>query len=154
MEKRKKVNKDIYENIIIAVAVMLYFIIINFSYFRLDEKYILIGLKSMSMVILLLSIVIFEIAYRKDSGKLAIYGIESLVIAAHTLSIIHVVQIAKLQFTIYILSSSYTFVIYYILKSMIINTIEKRRYLKSLSDIKEIVSIEPIKKEATKKKEK
>ena len=152
MEKGKKVNEKIYENIIIAVAVMLYFIIINFSYYRIEKDILIIGLKIVSMIILLLSITIFEIAYKKDSGKLAIYGIEILVLAAHALSILHVVEIAKLQFTTYILISSYIFVIYYILKSIILYTIEKRNYLKSLSDIKEIVDNKPVKKEATKKK--
>ena len=36
--------------------------------------------------------------------------------------------------------------------AIILYTIDKRNYLKSLSDIKDIVNNEPIKKEATKKK--
>ena len=152
MEKKKKVNKNIFENMIIAVAIILYFIIINFAYLRLNETEILIGLKVLSIIILFLSITIFEVAYRKDDGILAIHGIEMLVLALHTLSINHVIQIAKLEFTTYVLISSYIFILYYIIKSIIINTIEKRNYLKSLSDIKEIVNNEPIKKEATRKK--
>ena len=113
MEK-KKVNKNIYENIIIAVAVTLYFIIINFSYLRIDETKLLIGLKILSMIILLLSIIIFEISYKKDNGILAIHGIETLILAAYTLSIDHVVQITKLEFTTYVLISLYVFIIYYI----------------------------------------
>lgn len=152
MEKRKKVNEKIFENIIIAVAIMLYFIIINFSYYRIDESSLIIGLKIVSMVILLLSIIIFEIAYKKDSGKIAIYGIEILVLASHALSIMQVVEIAKIKFTTYIVISAYTFVIYYILKAIILYTIDERNYLKSLSDIKDIVNNEPIKKKASKKK--
>ena len=152
MEKRKKVNEKVFENTIIAVAIMLYFIIINFSYYRLSEDTLIIGLKIISMVILLLSITIFEMAYKKDSGKIAIYGIEILILALHALSIMQVVDITKIKFTTYVLISSYTFVIYYILKATILYTIDKRKYLESLSDIKEIVSNEPIKKEATKKK--
>lgn len=152
MEKSKKVNEKVFENIIIAVAILLYFILINFSYYRLEENNLVIGLKIISMMVLLLSIIIFEIAYKKDSGKIAIYGIEILVLASHALSIMQVVEIAKLNFTTYILISSYAFVIYYILKAVILYTIDKRNYLKSLSDIKEIVNNEPIKKEATKKK--
>ena len=143
----KKVNKNIYENIIIAVAVMLYFILINFSYLRIDENKVLIGLKILSIIILLFSIVIFEVAYRKDNGILALHGIES-----YTLSADHVVKTIEISFTTYTLISSFIFIIYYILKATIINTIEKRKYLKSLSDIKEIVNDKPIKKEASKKK--
>ena len=148
----KKVNKNIYENIIIAVAVMLYFILINFSYLRIDENKVLIGLKILSIIILLFSIVIFEVAYRKDNGILALHGIEMLVLASYTLSADHVVKTIEISFTTYTLISSFIFIIYYILKATIINTIEKRKYLKSLSDIKEIVNDKPIKKEASKKK--
>jgi len=152
MEKNKKVNERVFENIIIAIPIMLYFILINFSYYRLDYDKIVIGLKVISMIILLSCIIIFEIAYKKDSGKLAINGIEILVLASHALSIMQVVQIAKLKFTSYIIISAFSFVIYYMLKAGILYTIDKRNYLKSLSDIKEIVNNEPIKKQATKKK--
>lgn len=154
MEKVKKVNEKVFENIIIAIPIMLYFIIINFAYYRIEENMLQIGLKILSMIILISSIVIFEIAYKKDSGKLAINGIEILVLAAHALSIMQVVEISKIKFTTYILISSYTFVIYYLLKASILYTIDKRKYLESLSDIKDIVNNEPIKKEATKKKKK
>ena len=152
MEKVKKVNEKVFENIIIAVAIMLYFIIINFSYYRVEQNILQTVLKIVSMVILLSSIIIFEIAYKKDSGKIAIYGIEILVLASHALSIMQVVEITKVKFTTYILISGYIFVIYYILKAAILYTIDKRKYLESLSDIKDIVNNEPIKKEATKKK--
>ena len=59
---------------------------------------------------------------------------------------------AELEFTRYILASSCAFAIYYVFKVLIIYTIDKRNYLKSLNDIKEIVKTQPIKKEATKKK--
>lgn len=153
MEK-KKVNEKVFENIIIAVAIMLYFIIINFSYYRIEESMLHLGLKVASMVILILSIIIFEIAYKKDSGKIAIYGIEILVLAVHALSIIQVVGITKIKFTTYILISSYIIGIYYILKASIIYTIDRKKYLESLSDIKEIVKSKPIKKKATKKNKK
>lgn len=153
MEK-KEINEKVFENIIIAVAIMLYFIIINFSYYRIEDTMLQIGLKVTSMVILILSIIIFEIAYKKDSGKIAIYGIEILVLAAHALSIIQVVEITKVKFTTYIVISSYFFVIYYVLKALIIYTIDRKKYLESLSDIKEIVNSKPIKKKATKKNKK
>ena len=151
MEK-KIINKNIFENILMAVSIMIYFIVINFAYYRLEEQTVLLGIKIISMVLLLLSIIIFEISYKKDSGKIAIYGIEILVLASHALSIAHIVELKGLQFTTYILFSSLVFVIYYILKAMILYTIEKRKYLQSLSDIKEIVNTQPTKKEPKKRK--
>ena len=62
----------------------------------------------------------------------------------------NVVEVSAIDFNVYIVTSSYLFSIYFVFKSMIIYTIEKRKYLKSLSDIKQIVINEPIKKEAKK----
>ena len=151
-ESNKIIIKKIFENIIIAIAIMLYFIIINFSYLRLDENMLLQGIKIASMIVLFFSITIFEVAYHKDSGRIAINGIEVLVLAIQTLTIWTVINRFKLEFDKYILMSTYAFAIYYVLKAMIIYTIERKKYLDSLSDIHEIVSNEPVKKEAKKRK--
>ena len=153
-ENNKIIRKKIFSNILMAIGIMVYFIVINFSYIRLDEKKLINGLKLVSMLILFLSIIIFEIAYHKDSGKIAINGIEILMLAIHTLTIWNIVNKIDISFQTYILFSTYAFAIYYILKSILIYTREKRKYLKSLSDIHEIVSKDPIKKEAKKRKNK
>ena len=146
-----KISDAVFENILIAVAIMIYFILINFAYYRIEEETLLLGLKILSMLVLGLSIIVIEIAYKKDNGKIAINGIELLVLAGYTLSIAHVVEAQKLEFANYILISSYIFSIYYLLKAIIIFTKERRDYLKSFSDIREIVENKPIKKEAKKK---
>lgn len=146
----EKIAKKIWINIMIAVAVMLYFIGINVLYNNIELSEIVMVLKVMSIVIMITSIIIFEVAYKKDNGVVAITGIEVLIIAMHSLSVMHVVEVSAIDFNVYIVTSSYLFSIYFVFKSMIIYTIEKRKYLKSLSDIKEIVINEPIKKEAKK----
>ncbi len=153
-ENNKIIRKKIFENLIIAVAMMLYFILINFSYLRMEEDLLLQGIKIASLTILFFSIIIFEVAYHKDSGRIAINGIEVLVLAILTLTIRLVTARFKIDFGKYIVYLAYTFTIYYILKSIILYTIEKKKYLDSLSDIHEIVSNEPVKKEAKKRKKK
>ena len=153
-ESNKIIRKKIFSNILMAIGIMVYFIVINFAYIRLDEKKLINGLKLVSILILFLSIIIFEIAYHKDSGKIAINGIEMLMLAIHTLTIWNVVNKIDISFQTYILFSTYAFAIYYVLKSMLIYTREKRKYVKGLSDIHEIVSKDPIKKEAKKRKNK
>ncbi|MDO4975575.1 MAG: hypothetical protein Q4E61_04610 [Alphaproteobacteria bacterium] len=153
-ENNKIIRKKIFENLIIAIAIMLYFILINFAYLRMEETVLLKGIKIASLIVLFLSIAIFEVAYHKDSGKIAINGIEILILAFHTLTIWHIVNKMNISFETYILFSTYAFAIYYIFKSILIYTNEKRKYLKSLSDIHEIVSKEPIKKEAKKRENK
>ena len=151
MENEKKISANVFKNILLAVIVMLYFILINFLYYRINENVMIIVLKSLSGIILMLGIIIMEIAYKKDSGIIGINSIELLVLSGFTLSIEHVVEAKKLDFPNYILVSSYIFSIYYILKAIVIYTKEKKEKLKSLSDIKEIVDIKPTKKEAEKK---
>ena len=152
--KNNKVSFNVYQNILIAVIIMIYFIIINSMYYKFDNSVLLNILKVLSIVILVFGIIVLEIAYRKEKGKLGINSIEIIILAGHTLSITHIVQLQKFEFANYILLSSYMFSIYFIFKSIIIYTKEKRAYLKSLSDIREIVANDPVKKTATKKGEK
>lgn len=153
MKEKNIVLKKIFYNLIIAIVVMAYFVILNFAYANVNTEIITLGMKISTLVIMLVGIIFLEIAYKKDSETFALNGIEFLVLAAHSLSIKHVVQILNLDFQLYVLVSSYLFSIYYVLKTIIIYTNDKRKYLKGLSDIPDIVKDEePIKKEATKKK--
>lgn len=150
-ENNKIIRKKIFDNLIIAVAIMLYFLILNFTYLKLEEGMLITGIKFASLMILFLSLGILEIAYHKDSGKLAIYGIEILVLAIHTLTIWHIPKRFNISLATYLVFSSYAFSIYYLLKSILIYTNEKRKYVNGLSDIHEIVSNTPTKKEAKKR---
>ena len=150
----KIILRKIFKNLIILVLIIFYFNLINITYITTNENLITLITSSSSIVLLFLSILLFEVAYHKDNGKLAINGIEILVIAFHTLTIWYVISRSNLSFQSYILFSTYAVLIYYILKSIIIYTEGKREYLKSLSDIHEIVNNNPIKKEAKKRKNK
>lgn len=151
---QKKISKNVFVNLLIAIAIMLYFIVINFSYFNLKNDVFMLGIKILSFVVLGLGIIFIEVAYKKDSGKIAINGIEILVLSCFTLSLKHIVEIKSIIFEDYTLILSYIFSLYYITKAVIIFTKEKKEYLKSLSDIRDIVDIKPIKKEAEKRNNK
>lgn len=150
-EKNKIIRKKVFENLILAIVIMLYFVGLNVTYKNIDKDMFSIIIKSVSLIILFISIVIFEIAYHKDSGKVAITAIELLILAIHALTSFQVVNKYNILFEVYIVLSTYAFTIYYVLKSIIIYTNENSKYLKSLSDIHEIVQTEPIKKEAKRK---
>lgn len=150
----KIILRKIFKNLIILVLIIFYFNLINITYITTNENLITLITSISSIVLLFLSILLFEVAYHKDNGKLAINGIEILVIAFHTLTIWYVISRSNLSFQSYILFSTYAVLIYYILKSIIVYTEGKREYLKSLSDIHEIVNNNPIKKEAKKRKNK
>lgn len=144
--------KVIFKNLLKAIGIMCYFIILNFAYTRMNTDRLINDIEVFSGIFLVIGLVMLEIAYKKDSGKSAISGIELLVLSMHSLSINHIITFYKYDFRFYLLVSSYVFAIYYVLKSVIIYTKEKREYLKNLSDISEIVKEEPVKKEAKKRR--
>ena len=111
------------------------------------DKYINIS----SMIVLLVAILMFEIGYRKDKGKIFICGIEILGLAIFILLAKHLPKILECDIKTYIETGVYAIIAYYILKVAILYKKKKRDELKSLRDIKEIVKEEPTKK-ATKRK--
>ena len=146
--------KDIFKNIIIAIGVIIYFAILNFTYFKIEQEKILSVIEICSGVLLLAALILLEIAYKKDSGKFTISAIEFLVLAFHSLSIKYVITRYDYQLQFYLLTSSYIISIYFILKAIIIYTRGRKKYLDTLSDIPEILKKEePIKKEAKKRSE-
>lgn len=141
----------IFKNLLKAIGIMTYFIILNFAYTRMDLTRLINDIEIFAGIFLILGLVMLEKSYKNDSGKIALSGIELLVISMHSLSINHVITFYEYDFRFYLLTSSYFFSIYYVLKSIIIYTREKKKHLKELSDISEIVKEEPIKKEAKKR---
>ena len=132
---------------------MVYFISCNILYTQLPLEQMETITKVISGVFLLASIILFEFAYKRDSGTLTMTAIELLVLSIHALFIYHIITIYQFDFRTYLLASSFLFAIYYVLKSTVIYTRARMKYLKSLSDISEIVKDEPVIKEAKKRKE-
>ena len=64
---------------------MLYFYLINLGSINIAPEKLELDLKVFSVVTILITVFIFEIAYKKDSGRIAIYGIESIFISLATL---------------------------------------------------------------------
>ena len=131
---------------------MFYFIVLNMAYLTMKQERLLEDIKIFAGAYLLLGIVMLERAYKNEKLETTLTGIEFLCISIHSLTIMHVITLLKYDFRLYLLTSSYIFSIYFVLKSIILYTKEKRDYLRSFSDISEIVKKEePQKKEAKKK---
>jgi hypothetical protein len=62
----------------------------NIAYFNLSEDVFISNMKMVAILLITLTIAIFEIAYKKDSGELTIYGIESLIVSICTLMTIYI----------------------------------------------------------------
>lgn len=152
-EISQEILKEIFKNVLKAIGLMIYFIVLNMAYSSMKHERLIEDIKVFAGAFLLVGLIMLEKAYKEDKGEPALTGIELLVISLHSLSIMHVITMFKYEFQYYLLTSSYVFAIYYIFKSIILYTKEKRAYLKSFSDISEIVKKdEPVKKEAKKRK--
>ena len=150
-ESTKVLNK-ILINIIIAIVVCLYLVGLYFIGYNINQYIFNTIIKVSTVVFLILGIVLLERFYKKEDKMIALRSVEVLCIAAHTVSIKHILKLFNLEFKPYIIGSLVAVFIYYVLKCIIIYTVVKRKSLKDLSDISKIVKEdEPVKKEATKK---
>lgn len=150
---RKEHKIDMIICLIYAIIVQSYFISLNFIYRLMPAESFNITIKFSLIAFILTAILMFEIAYKKEKKKLAITGIEVVVLAIHTLILEKNLAQVKENKEWYILITSCIWPIYYCLKALIIHTVENRRRLKQISDISEIVKEEkPTKKVAKKRK--
>lgn len=151
-EVKEKYLKEIYFNVLKAIITMLFFFVLNKAYENVSSEHFALGIEIFTMIFLFIAIYIFEQAYKKDDGKLAIQGIEILVLSTYTLTSRHIANKFDFDFKIYSLVVSYIFAIYFILKGIVVYTKGRREEAEELSDIREIVKKEePLKKEATKR---
>ena len=121
-----------------AALVMLYFIFLILGFYNIEHSVYQTDLKVFSMCILLIAIVLLEKAYKEDSGKLAMFGIETIVIAIITLGLIYVNIMMSVMYINIILIISYILAIYYVMKSIILYIRGKKKYF--VDDIKEIIN--------------
>ena len=151
-EVNEKYMKKIYLNILKAIIILTYFLVLNLACEKVSALYLERGIELCTMVFLIIAIGVFEMAYKKDDDDLAIQGIEILVLSAYTLTSQHITKKYNFDFKTYSLVASYIFAIYFILKCIVVYTKGRKEMAENMSDIKEIVKKEePIKKEATKK---
>ena len=147
-EVKENIKKEVFNNIAVASVIILYLIFIFLGSVGTAKIVRTIDLNIFSILFLGIAIILFEISYRKDDGKLAMFGIESLVIAIFTLFLPYIIfELNEANKKYYLISSIYI-AAYYILKSIIISVKLKSKYMNSnISDVKEIV-----KKEKTKRR--
>lgn len=151
----EKYKKKIYWNISKVIVIIFCFIILNVTYGNDINIKLGTGTKIITMIFLILSIYFFEKAYKKDSGTLALDGIEILILSSYMLTIGHIVNKFNFKFIIYNFVTFFIYLVYYALKISIIYTNARKAEANKYSDIKEIVKKdEPVKKEAKKKIEK
>lgn len=137
-EEQNKMNKKVFENMAIAIILMAFLYCISLGSLNIETTVFTTDLKVFSMGLIVLTIILFEISYRKENGSLAIHGIECLALSIFMLFSNYMYTMHIKDFYNYVSIFSYAFAIYLVAKSIVAYTKMKKKYIASLSDIEEI----------------
>lgn len=135
----EKINKKVFENILIAEFVMVFLYFIGLGSLNIETNIFLTDLRVFSVTLIILTIMLFEYSYRKENGNICIHGIECLVLAMFTLFSIYLYTIYFKRFHMIVVCISLMFAIYYVGKSIIIYIKMQKHYFNGLNDIGEII---------------
>ncbi|MCI8518793.1 MAG: hypothetical protein HFJ51_01335 [Clostridia bacterium] len=146
IEEKNKLPKEIkdkiasvrFQNIIFAFLVFAYLVALNLGRDNIPTDTYLIDLKVFSITLLVITIGIFEFAYRKDKSEFWLHGVEVMIIAVFTVYLIYFYSIYYNNFGNIVFSVASVYFIYYVVKILIMQRRTINKY-KSLTDIGEIV---------------
>ena len=137
-EEIEKINKHLFQNILVAICIIIYFIFLNLGQMNIEGEVYVTDLKVFSMCVLLLAIALIEKAYKKDDGEIAVYGIEMIVLSLITVALIYIKLMLSTRYAYIITSISYVFAIYYLIKSIVIYLRKRKKYF--VDDMKEMIN--------------
>lgn len=127
-EEQYKLNSIVFQNLCTIIVIMIYFIFLILGFINIEIPVLITDFKVFSLTILALAIIFFEIAYKKDSGKYCITGIEMLVLSLVTVALMYITIMYPAKY-IYIISTvSFTFAIYYVGKAIVLYCKTKKNY--------------------------
>ena len=138
-DDRKQIIKKVIFNYLIAILVMVYFILLIIGNRVLSKDIFVLGSKIADFVLLVATVVILEIAYKRDSGRITLHGIEILVVAIYSLFIPYIFYELSAPVKKYFMMAGVAAALYYIVKSIILYRLDKKKYIKSSNDIGEII---------------
>ena len=134
--EEKKLSSVVFENLCVAIAVMIYLFFMILGFINIKEEVYNVDLKVFSFITLIIAILLFERAYKKDSGKLCAFGIETLFLAIVTMGLLYVNIELQNIFLPIAASISMIFAIYYVAKSIYLySKLKKKYFVDNMRDI-------------------
>lgn len=140
--RKEKIDKNILENLCFGIAFLLYFIFLNLGAMHIRPEVYLVDLKVFSLVSIAITIGTYERAYHKDSGRIAIHGIELMVLSIITLIAIYIQQTYPSMLIDILNAVAVLYALYFVMKSIIVHLEMKKVALKRASDIRKITHID------------
>lgn len=150
-EQKQMMQKNAFHNCLAAVGMVAYFVLLALAYKRMETDVFSLDLKVFSGIFLVTVIILFEVAYKKDSGKIAMHAIELLAVAIITLLLTHIYELANGQFETITLILAGSAIVYYCIKCLIMVLMQMRK--SKLQEVKEDINIENVETNERKAKE-
>ncbi|MBO5413677.1 MAG: hypothetical protein J6A29_05280 [Clostridia bacterium] len=138
-ETKEAIRKKVLKNFLFATGILLFLAVLKLMALNLDKNINILVYKISSVILLVITLVLFEVAYKKDSDTLAITSIEMFFLSIITLLTPYILINRPNVFTSIM---GVYFTIYYAIKNFIIYRKEKSRYLKEKNDIPQIIKKE------------
>lgn len=142
-EVKNEILTQLFQCAICAIIVYVYFIFLRLGEKNINQKIYITDLKVFATSFAILSVVFFENAYKYKNNKKMVVGIEILVLAIITLVIQYIVLYLTSKYIILIPAVAIIYNVYFILKALVICHSIRMEYKESLSDIKEIIKVQP-----------
>ena len=105
----------------------------------LDTEVYIKYIKVLSIILCVISIVYFEISYKKDNEGIFLYGVEILILAFVTLFSNYAYFLYFDKYNKMLIGISIIIAIYFVIKIICVKTKMKKAYYKQLNDIKDIL---------------
>ena len=136
---KKKIKNRILRNVEIAIIVIIYLILLNILSMHIETIQYILGIKILCVILAVVSVIYFELSYRKDNGYLFMHGVEFLILATITLFTVYAYSLFFITYNSILLYILIIVVLFYIIKTTCTLNFMKKEYYKSQNDIKEIV---------------
>ena len=139
-EVKENIKTNIFHSFIAAVIILAYLAAINVLYYSFEQAIFEHYMKYFALGIIVVTVIDIEIAYRKDSKKLWLIGLELLACGILSLYIPYIYIHTTTYLRNFVMILPAVLLIYYAFKSMMIFKQNQFKHRNNLSDVKELLS--------------
>src|SRR5574344_666501 len=136
-EDNKKIKHKVVPNIMIALVLTVFYIFIELGFKNIETINYIVDLKVFSGIFLVISIVLFEKAYKNEKVTTIFYAIEMLVLSIFNFALIYIYYATHSNYEMIVFGFTVFEAVYYIIKTIIMYIKNKKDYFFEKSDIKE-----------------
>lgn len=139
-EVKENIKTNIFHSLIAAAIIFAYLAAINLLYYSFDQNVFEYYMKYFALGIILVTVIDIELAYRKDSKKLWLIGLELLACGILSLYIPYIYLHTTTYLRNCVMLLPVVLLIYYAFKSMVIFKQNQFKHRNNLSDVKELLN--------------